>query len=130
MSDLFGEPDAIVIVLPQDRWDILTELVKRPDGKHLNGGYQDRQADWREGMNYRSRSIRLLRVRRRPRQIDDVSHIRRQIANKHGGGWQHHVHDIFVNTHLFFTGIEILPRPSTLRVRLRRRHPDDEGAAP
>lgn len=115
IGDLFGGTDApIPVELPPDRWRRLIELVRRPTGKHDSGGYQDRLARWRSTMDHRKRMVPLT-VRRAGRALDDVTWIRHQIANQHGGGWQASVAAIFTGAHESFADVAIAPRAARKR---------------
>ena len=92
------------IVLPLPPWHFapLLKFITDPDPGHQSGGYQGRKRKWRTRINEASRSIEL--------DPDDIEWIRRQIANRKGGGWQAKVRDIFAGQHALFTGIRAKPR--------------------
>jgi hypothetical protein len=68
----------------------------------LTGGYRAHAIKWRGALDEADRTVRL--------DADDVAFIQRQIVNREGGGWQHRVANIFVNTCAPFTGLACLPR--------------------
>ena len=103
-----------VVFLSGRQFARLQSWVGRPTEHTVhgdNGGMQKRRRDWRERMNAEQRSIRLTTPSSAVRATeDDITWIRKTIANRHGGGYQSHIAFIFEDTHPAFTGVAILPR--------------------
>ena len=104
MTDRGGDLPLTHIVLPLPPWCFapLLTFITDPDPGHQTGGYQGRKRKWRTRINEPLRSIEL--------DPDDIEWIRRQIANRKGGGWQSKVANIFRGQHKLFTRIRTKPR--------------------
>lgn len=108
------------IWLPQDRWDALLNLIEKAEGINSSGGWQNRLSDWAQALDHDDRSI-ALDHRRGPRgRLDDLTWIKRQIADRDRGGWQRKIAEVFTDTLWMFEGIEAKPRKAQAKLALRR----------